>query len=103
MGFSRFPLPFLKDLPLFLVPIYNARGSKFAFDKPSFDSLQKLPRYDPKNTKLRGDLPPESLVAVAYTANIYGVPPGPSRDADMEGACPTLSLNVQFIILLGQL
>lgn len=95
--------PFTVYLLCLLVPIYDARGSNFTFDKTGFNSLQKLPRYGAKGVKLRVDLSLETLVAVAYTANIYGVPPGISADTDMEGACPTLSLNVQFVILLGQL
>jgi len=98
-------------LKLILVPIYDARNSGFTFDKAGFESLKNLPQYRVKGVKQRVDLPAESLVAVAYTANIYGVPrSGASTDLDVtpEGssagdACPNLSLNVQFVILLGHL
>jgi len=94
---------------MLLVPIYDARNSRFTFDKAGFDSLKKLPQYRVQGVKQRTDLPAESLVAVAYTANVYGIPrSGASGDLDMSpessgDTCPNLSLNVQFVILLGHL
>lgn len=97
------------------MPIYDTRNSDFTFDKAGFDSLKMLPQYKVKGVKQRVDLPPESLVVVAYTANIYGVPCssmlGALNDLDMTpestsgsgDACPTLSLNIQFVILVGHL
>ena len=94
------------------MPIYDARNSDFTFDKAGFDRLKNLPQYRAQGVRHPVDLPADSLVAVAYTSNIYGVP-HPSISAtlgDLEAVsetssdvCPILSLNVQLVVLLGSL
>ena len=96
-----------------LVPIYDARNSDFTFDKAGFDYLKNLPQYRVKGVRHPVDLPADSLVAVAYTSNIYGVPRSSfsAASGDLEAAsetsssdvCPILSLNVQLVVLLGSL
>jgi hypothetical protein len=72
-----------------IVPIYDARAKPgFSFIDKEFSKLHTLPLY----TDGGEDLGPNAMVVVGYTLSTY-------MNACLKG--PTLSSNVQFVILLG--
>ena len=79
------------------MPVYDARNIDFSFDEAGFHLIHNLPTYRPVGTHQLMDLPVDSVVAVAYTVNIWGIPEPSSSDL------PNLSLNIQFVLLLGML
>ncbi|KDR76752.1 hypothetical protein GALMADRAFT_210632 [Galerina marginata CBS 339.88] len=76
------------------VPIYDIRGSGFAFEKEDFDRLKTLPIFTSSATPpAPKDLPQNSLVTVAHTVNSFN-----GKDVRK-----ILALNVQFVLFHGYL
>ncbi|PPR03027.1 hypothetical protein CVT24_012290 [Panaeolus cyanescens] len=82
------------------IPIYDATQAGFAFDEEAFANLKSLPRYPHNLPNENLDAPTESIVAVAFTSSMYGAPSNPAA-ADVF--VPLLTLNVQFVVVLGEL
>ncbi|PPQ82821.1 hypothetical protein CVT24_009883 [Panaeolus cyanescens] len=73
------------------VPIYDATGKDFLFDKASFENLRALPLYPRGKATQKLDIPVNSIVAVGFTSNLWG---------GSDTTASSLSLNVQFVIVL---
>ncbi len=73
------------------VPVFDGRsshGRHFLFRNEDFDNLASMPLYLPGK-----DLDRFTLVSVGYTPSVWC--PGENQD-------PRVSLNVQFVVVLGQ-
>jgi hypothetical protein len=85
-------------LTTFLVHIYDAtREPTFEFNEASIGRIQSLPLYAEGDA----DLPPNSVALVAFSANTYAYK-GQNVDFVQQGL-PAISLNVQFVVHLGQI
>jgi hypothetical protein len=76
----------------FVVPIYDARETRFRFDSAAFDTIKSLTLYD-------GDLPPHSIVSVGYTVTSFLY----AQHAGAPKVDIAIVFNVLFIILMGHL
>lgn len=81
------------------MPIYDARDVGFDFTKSGFNSLKDLSPYRPAGTRQSMDLPPDSVVAVVYMVNLWGM----NNPLASASTLANLLLNVQFVVFLGQL
>lgn len=77
---------------LCLVPIYDARETRFRFDAQSFDNIDKLPLYNK-------DLDADAIVCVAYSVNSWAYAPAKDSPKTDTAVC----FNVMFILFLGAL
>lgn len=76
----------------FLVPIYDARETRFRFDSTAFETIKSLTLYD-------GDLPPHSIVSVGYTVTSFPY----AQHAGAPKVDVAIVFNVLFVILMGHL
>jgi len=67
-----------------LVPVYDARGSKFAYNKQTFENIVSFPLYP-------SDIPRGSFVVVGHTVQL----------ARMTGEAYHVYHNVQWVLLLA--
>jgi len=95
------------DLPLSfadsfanVVPIYDASKEGFNFDKTAFDNLRSLPAYRPSRSANPGEVPQGFLVTVGFTINSFPTMVNKDGGDDNQGDL-YLSLNLQFVIVLG--